>query len=218
MSSSRAHVYRLIQLLIGVFLYGIATALIVRASVGVTSWSVLTQGLENLVPLSFGMLTILISFVVLLLWFPLRQKPGLGTVLNVLTIGPFADLTLAVVHEPRTLPGQVLLFTVGLVLLAVATACYIGPQYGTGPRDGLMVGLHERFGMPIWKARTLVEVTVVLAGALLGGDLGIGTVVNTLAIGPMVHPLMPIFARFPWAPRREEPVVEEEPQVLATRR
>jgi uncharacterized membrane protein YczE len=198
--------------MLGLFLYGVATALIVQASVGVVSWSVLTQGLENLVPLSFGTLTILTSFVIFLLWFPLRQRPGIGTVLNVLTIGPFADLTFAVVPEPSGLAAQTATFTVGLVLLAVATVCYIGPGYGTGPRDGLMVGLHERFGLPIWKARTIVEVTVVAVGWALGGDLGVGTVVATLAIGPLVQPMIPLFARLPWAPRpatEEEPVLED---------
>ncbi len=203
-SSSRAHLLRLTQLLFGLFLYGVATALNVQAAVGVTSWSVLTQGLENLVPLSFGTLTILTSFVVLLLWFPLRQRPGIGTVLNVLTVGLFADLTLAVVPAPESMPARLAVFALGLVLLAVATACYIGPRYGTGPRDGLMVGLNQRFGLPIWKARTIVEVSVVAIGALMGGNLGLGTVVATLAIGPMVHPLMPIFA---WAP----PAQVEEP-------
>jgi uncharacterized membrane protein YczE len=207
---SRAHTLRLLQLGIGLFLYGAATALMVRAAVGVTSWSVLTQGLERVTPWSFGTLTVLTSFVVLLAWIPLRQKPGLGTVCNVIVIGPAADLVLALVPEAHALPMQLFLFVTGLVLLAIATACYIGARYGTGPRDGLMVGLHERFGWPIWLARTIVEVSVVVCGALLGGDLGLGTLVATLAIGPMVQPLMPIFAGFPWLPReREEAPVPE---------
>ncbi|MCE0535284.1 YitT family protein [Kineosporia rhizophila] len=210
MSTLRPALPRLTQLLIGLFLYGVATALIVQASVGVVSWSVLTQGLQNLVPWSFGTLTFVISFVVLLLWFPLRQRPGLGTVLNVLLVGLFADLTFAVVPEPQTLPGRILVFTVGLVLLAVATACYIGPGYGTGPRDGLMLGIHERFGLPIWKARTLIEVSVVLVGWALGGDLGVGTVVATLAIGPLVHPLIPLFAR-PAQPAQAEETQQTQP-------
>ncbi|GAB6902364.1 membrane protein [Kineosporia succinea] len=205
MSTTRAHALRLTQLGIGLFLYGAAIALMVRAAVGVSSWSVLTQGLENVLPLSFGALTVLTSFVVLLLWFPLRQRPGLGTLLNVLVIGPASDLVLALVPEPDALAAKVLLFAVSLVLLAVATACYIGAGYGTGPRDGLMVGLVERFGWPVWKARTVVEVSVVAVGAVLGGDLGIGTLVATFAIGPLMHPMMPVFARFPWIPRAPEP-------------
>jgi len=189
----------------------------VRAAVGVTSWSVLTQGLESVVPWSFGTLTVVSSFVVLLAWIPLRQRPGIGTVLNVLIVGPAADLVLGLVPEARTLPLQVFLFVVGLGLLALATAVYIGARYGTGPRDGLMVGLHERLGWPIWRARTVVEVTVVICGALLGGDLGVGTVVATFAIGPMVHPLMPIFTRFPWVPREQEQEAVPELVTVGTR-
>ncbi|MBT0773671.1 hypothetical protein KIH74_32300 [Kineosporia sp. J2-2] len=217
MRASSNHLFRLIQLGIGLFLYGVATALMVRAAVGVTSWSVLTQGLERVMPLSFGTLTVLTSFVVLMLWIPLRQKPGIGTVLNVVVIGPAADLTLVLVDEPGGLLARWLLFTAGLLLLAVSTACYIGARYGTGPRDGLMVGLHERFAMPIWRARTLVEVTVVVCGALLGGDLGIGTVVATFAIGPLVQPLMPVFSRLPWSPTPDTgrtPVEQDEPQYV----
>ncbi|PYY38924.1 YitT family protein [Curtobacterium sp. MCPF17_046] len=203
MSRSSTVSLRLVQLLVGLFLYGASVALQVRAVVGVSSWTVLTQGLENVLPWSFGVITVVSSLVILLFWIPLRQRPGIGTLLNALAIGPAADLVLWLVPEPAGLVDRVLLFVGSIALLAVATACYIGAGFGTGARDGLMVGLHERFGWPVWVARTVVEVTVVVVGWLLGGDVGVGTVVAAFAIGPLVQPLMPLFRRFPWSPGRE---------------
>ncbi|PZF64184.1 hypothetical protein DEJ33_12200 [Curtobacterium sp. MCPF17_047] len=203
MPRSTALTLRFVQLAVGLFLYGASVALQVRAVVGVSSWTVLTQGLENVLPWSFGVVTVTSSFVILLFWIPLRQRPRIGTLLNVLCVGPAADLVLWLVPEPGDLLGRVLLFVASLALLAVATACYIGAGFGTGPRDGLMVGLHERLGWPLWVARTSVEVTVVVIGWLLGGDVGVGTVVAAFAIGPMVQPLMRHFRRFPWSPTRE---------------
>jgi uncharacterized membrane protein YczE len=203
MSRSTALVLRTAQLVVGLFLYGAATALQVRAVVGVSSWTVLTEGLEHVLPWSFGVVTVVSSGVILLLWIPLRQKPGIGTLLNALAIGPSADLVLWLVPTPSELVGRVLLFVAGLALLALATACYIGAGFGTGARDGLMVGVHERFGWPLWLARTVIELTVVGVGWLLGGDVGVGTVVAAFAIGPVVQPLMPLFRRLPWSPGRD---------------
>ncbi|MBF4571971.1 hypothetical protein ITJ64_05520 [Herbiconiux sp. VKM Ac-1786] len=190
--------FRLAQLGVGLFLYGAATALMVRATVGVSSWSVLTQGLQHLVPFSFGVITVAVSAALLLLWIPLRQRPGIGTLLNVVMIGPSADIVLAVVPTSQVLVLRVALFASGLLLLAIATACYIGAGFGSGARDGLMVGLHERLGWPIWVTRTSIEVTVVIAGGILGGNVGVGTVIAAFAVGPLIHPLIPIFSRFPW--------------------
>ena len=211
MLRSTALSLRFVQLAVGLFLYGASVALQVRAVVGVSSWTVLTQGLENVLPWSFGIITTVSSLVILLFWIPLRQKPGIGTLCNALAIGPAADLVLWLVPEPGTLVGRVLLFVGSLVLLAVATACYIGAGFGTGARDGLMVGLHERLGWPVWVARTAIEVTVVVVGWLLGGDVGVGTVVAAFAIGPMVQPLMRHFRRFPWIPVREARPVPATP-------
>lgn len=202
MSRSTALTLRSAQLLVGLFLYGASTALQVRAVVGVSSWTVLTEGLEHVLPWSFGVITVVSSGVILLFWIPLRQKPGIGTLLNALTIGPSADLVLWLVPAPDGLLPRVGLFVAGLALLAVATAFYIGAGFGTGARDGLMVGLHERFGWPVWVARTVIEVAVVVVGWILGGDVGAGTVIAAFAIGPMVQPLMPVFRRFPWSPER----------------
>ena len=202
MSRPTALTLRTVQLLVGLFLYGASTALQVRAVVGVSSWTVLTEGLEHVVPWSFGVITVVSSGVILLFWIPLRQKPGVGTLLNALLIGPCADLVLWLVPSPDGLVARIGLFVAGLVLLAVATAFYIGAGFGTGARDGLMVGLHQRLGWPIWLARTLIEVAVVIVGWFLGGDVGAGTVIAAFAIGPMVQPMMPVFRRFPWSPER----------------
>ena len=202
MSRTPALTLRFAQLIVGLFLYGASTALQVRAVVGVASWTVLTEGLEHVVPWSFGVITVVSSGVILLFWIPLRQKPGIGTLLNALAIGPSADLVLWLVPAPDGLLPRFGLFIAGLLLLAVATAFYIGAGFGTGARDGLMVGVSQRFGWPIWVARTVIEVTVVIVGWLLGGDVGAGTVIAAFAIGPMVQPLMPLFRRFPWSPER----------------
>lgn len=192
---------RIAQLLVGLFLYGIAIAMMVRAGIGVAPWDVLTQGLVKQTGLTFGLITIIVGAIVLLLWIPIRQKPGVGTVLNILLIGPAADIGLAVIpqqHEPAL---QALLFAGGLTLLAVATGLYVGARLGPGPRDGLMTGIHARFGWKIWIARTGIEVTVLTVGWLLGGQVGIGTLAFALLIGPMVGVTLPFF-RVPEAPAR----------------
>lgn len=183
---------RITQLLVGLFLYGIAIALMVRAGIGVSPWDVLTQGLAKQTGLPFGLLTNLIGVAVLLLWIPIRQKPGVGTVLNVLLIGPSAQLGLWLIPQ-QTVPWvQVLVFVAGLALLAVATGLYIGARLGPGPRDGLMTGLHRRTGWKIWIVRTGIEVTVLTIGWILGGQVGIGTLAFALLIGPMVNVTLPL--------------------------
>jgi uncharacterized membrane protein YczE len=180
------------QLLAGLFLYGIAIALMVRAGIGVSPWDVLTQGLATQTGLPFGLLTNLIGVAVLLLWIPLRQKPGVGTVLNVLLIGPSAQLGLWLIPQ-QTVPWvQALVFAGGLAMLAIATGLYIGARLGPGPRDGLMTGLHRRTGWKIWVVRTIIEVTVLTIGWILGGQVGVGTLLFALLIGPMVNVTLPL--------------------------
>jgi uncharacterized membrane protein YczE len=188
---------RLTQLLIGLFLYGIAIALVVRGAVGVAPWDVLTQGIDLQVHLGFGVVTTLVSVGVLLLWIPLRQRLGLGTVLNALLVGPSADIGLWLLPVGLDLWLRVLLFLAGLVLLAVASGIYIGAGLGPGPRDGLMTGLHARTGWPIWSVRTGIEGSVLLAGWLLGGNVGLGTVAFALLVGPLCQVTIPLFARRP---------------------
>ena len=182
---------RIGQLLVGLFLYGIAIALMVRAGIGVSPWDVLTQGVSKQTGLPFGLVTNLIGVAVLLLWIPIRQRPGVGTVLNVLLIGPSAQLGLWLIPQQTAPVIQGLVFAGGLVLLAIATGLYIGARLGPGPRDGLMTGLHKRTGWKIWIVRTAIEVTVLTIGWLLGGQVGIGTVAFALLIGPMVNVTLP---------------------------
>lgn len=181
------------QLLIGLFLYGFSLAMMIRATLGVSPWDVLSQGSSLQTGISFGFMTNIIGLLVLLLWIPLRQKPGIGTVLNVLLVGPSAEVGLAILTEPDPLWGRIMLFTGGLVLLAVASGLYIGARLGPGPRDGLMTGLHHRFSLPIWLVRTAIEGTVLLLGWLLGGSVGLGTVAFALLIGPLVNLTLPVF-------------------------
>jgi uncharacterized membrane protein YczE len=181
------------QLLTGLFLYGFSLAMMIRATLGVSPWDVLAQGSSLQTGIPFGYMTNIIGIIVLLLWIPLRQKPGLGTVLNVLLVGPSAEVGLVILAEPDSLWARILLFSGGLVLLAVASGLYIGAQLGAGPRDGLMTGLHQRFGLPIWLVRTAIEGTVFLLGWLLGGSTGLGTVAFALLIGPLVGMALPIF-------------------------
>jgi uncharacterized membrane protein YczE len=182
---------RIIQLLVGLFLYGIAIALMVRGAIGVAPWDVLTQGIALRTGLSFGLITNLVGALVLLAWIPIRQKPGIGTVANVLLIGPSAQVGLWVVPELTGLPERIAVYALGLLLLAFATGLYIGARMGPGPRDGLMTGIHRRWGWPIWVARTSVELVVLTIGWLLGGNVGVGTLAFALLIGPMVHRTIP---------------------------
>ena len=185
---------RLAQLLIGLFLYGMGIALIVRGEIGVAPWDVLTQGISGRTGLGFGLVTILISGVVLLIWIPLRQKPGVGTVLNALLVGPAADVGLWLIPTGLDLWVRILLFAAGLLVLAIATGLYIGAHFGPGPRDGLMTGLHKRTGWRIWIVRTGIEVTVLSIGWVLGGNVGIGTVLFAVLVGPLCHWTIPFFA------------------------
>ena len=184
---------RLIQLLVGLILYGLAVAMIVRAGLGLDPWNVLNQGVAERLPLSYGVVMILIGAAVLLLWLPLRQKPGIGTVANVFLIGVFADLGLAWIPADLPLAVRIAMLVAGVVLTGVATGAYVGAGLGPGPRDGLMTGIVKRTGWPVKYVRTAIEIAVVAAGWLLGGAVGLGTVLFALTIGPLVHVFLPIF-------------------------
>ena len=182
---------RLVQLYLGLALYGASMALLVRSRLGVMPWDVLHQGLSRHIGWSLGTVSIAVGALVLLAWIPLRQLPGVGTISNVVVIGVAVDGTLALLPAPSALVGRVALVVAGVLLNAVATAAYIGVHLGPGPRDGLMTGLVRRTGGSVRIVRTSIEVAVVATGWLLGGTLGLGTVVYALAIGPLVQILLP---------------------------
>ncbi|HET9380691.1 MAG TPA: hypothetical protein VFP69_07655 [Streptomyces sp.] len=185
---------RLIQLYGGLALYGASSAMLVRSGLGLEPWNVLHQGLAGQTGLSMGVVLTVVGAAVLLLWIPLRQRPGLGTVSNVLVIGAAMDAALAVLPEAHGLPARVALLVTGIVLNGAATGLYIAARFGPGPRDGLMTGLNRRTGLSVRLVRTAVEITVVVTGFALGGTVGVGTLLYALAIGPLAQLFLRAFA------------------------
>jgi uncharacterized membrane protein YczE len=181
---------RMGQLLVGLVLYGVSDAMLVLAGLGLDPWDVLHQGLARRTGIPIGTWTIIVGAAVLLMWIPLRQRPGVGTACNVVVIGTVIDIVLAVVPVPHALPVRWASLLGGIVLNSVATACYIGAGLGPGPRDGLMTGIAGR-GHSLRLVRTGIEASVLAAGWLLGGTVGIGTVAYAVSIGPLVHLLLP---------------------------
>lgn len=184
---------RITQLLIGLALYGISLAIFIRAGLGLDPWDVFHQGVATKTGFSIGVVVIAVSFIVLLLWIPLRQMPGIGTIANAVLVGLFADLGLWLIPAVSHLGGQIAMLAGAVILNGIASACYIGARLGPGARDGLMTGLVRRTGWSVRLVRTGIEVTVLAVGLLLGGSVGVGTVVYALAIGPIVQVLLPRF-------------------------
>ena len=188
---------RLTQLFVGLALYGVSLALVLRAGLGLAPWDVLHQGLAEHLDATVGQMVIAVSFVVLLLWIPLRERPGFGTFANAVLVGVFVDLTLLVLDPAQAWPARVLLLLGGVLLNGLATALYIGASLGPGPRDGLMTGLVRRTGRSVRLVRTVIEVTVLVVGFLLGGTVGVGTLLYAFAIGPVAHALLPLLTITP---------------------
>lgn len=184
---------RILQLLIGLPLYGVGAALTVDAGLGVDPWTVLAEGLSLKTGIGVGWMTNILGLVILLAWIPLRQRPGVGTLANILVVGTAMQVTLWVLPPISGFAAQLAVLVGGILLVAVASGLYIGARFGPGPRDGLMTGLRSRFGMPIWAARASVELTVLVIGWLLGGTVGLGTVLFAATIGPLVHITLPLF-------------------------
>lgn len=194
---------RLIQLQLGLCLYGLSLALLIRANLGLDPWDVFHQGLSERTGLSIGTVLIVVGAAVMVLWIPLRQKPGLGTISNIFVIGLAADASLWLIPELHGLPVRGISLVGGVVLNAVASAAYIGAGMGPGPRDGLMTGLARRTGWPIRWTRMGIELTVLGVGWLLGGSVGLGTVLYAVAIGPLIQQFLPWFQTLARAPRPE---------------
>jgi uncharacterized membrane protein YczE len=191
---------RLVQLYAGLLLYGLSMALQVRATLGLGPWDVFHDGVADRTGLSFGTVVILTSAAVLLMWIPLRQKPGLGTVSNVFLVGAAADLGLWLFPEGGPLAVRLAMLAAGVGLNAVASAAYLGAQFGPGARDGLMTGFVRKTGFSVGRVRTGLEISVLIVGLALGGSAGLGTVVYALSIGPLLQLMLPTFT-----PRRATP-------------
>jgi uncharacterized membrane protein YczE len=188
------HTARLIQLFLGLVLYGISDGLLLAAGLGADPWDVFSQGLSRSFGLGIGTWTIIVGAMVLLLWIPLRQRPGLGTLANVVVIGLIVNEFLSLVPVVHGMAVRTVAMLAAVVLNGVATATYIGAHYGPGPRDGLMTGWAAR-GHSLRLGRTAIEATALLSGWLLGGTVGVGTLVYALSIGPLVHWLLPRLSR-----------------------
>jgi len=188
---------RLLQLYIGLSLYGISTAMFVRADLGADPWNVFHLGVAKLLAMDIGTVMIVTGALVLLLWIPLRQRPGLGTISNVIVIGLAADAALLLIPALDSLISRSLLLLAAIGVNAIATGMYIGAGFGAGPRDGLMTGINARTGWSVRSVRTVIELSVLLTGWLLGGTLGVGTVLYALAIGPLIQLCLPWFRQKP---------------------
>ncbi|MGN9775672.1 membrane protein YczE [Micromonospora sp. H33] len=183
---------RLVQLYAGLVLYGVSMTLMIRSGLGLDPWDVFHQGVSERTGLSFGTVTIAVGALVLLLWIPLRQRPGIGTVSNVVVIGLVVDATLPLLPQELPFAARVALLATGIVANGAATGLYIGARLGPGPRDGLMTGfVARRPGFSIRLVRTTIEVTVLALGWLLGGKVGVGTVAYALTIGPLTQLFLP---------------------------
>ncbi len=207
---------RVAQLLVGLVLFGVSMAMLVRAGLGLDPWNVLHQGISAQTGLSLGAVVVAVSLVVLALWIPLRQRPGWGTVANAVIVGVVVDAVLSVLPQIDHRAAQIALLGGGVLVNAVATALYIGAGFGAGPRDGLMTGLAAR-GHSVRTVRTVIEVSVLASGWLLGGTVGVGTVVYAVSIGPLVHLLLPRLAarRSDSGPHRSGTRLHARPETAA---
>ena len=184
---------RLVQLLIGLTAYGVSVALLIEAHLGLDPWDVFHQGLSRRTGISIGLMSVLVSGVVLVLWIPLRQRPGVGTVCNAILVGLVIDAALWLLPTAGSWWSRGAFLVGGIALNGLATGLYIGARLGPGPRDGLMTGLNARTGRSIRLVRTVIEVTVLVIGFALGGTVGIGTLLYAVSIGPLAHVFIPLF-------------------------
>lgn len=183
---------RLPMLVIGLIGFGASCALLIKAGLGALGWDVLTLGIMELTGASYGLITIITSFVVLLFWIPLKEMPGLGTLANAVLVGLSADVAMGLIPDPASTLMQWVYLGVGILLFSFFDALYLGAQFGSGPRDGLMTGLVRVTGRPVWLVRSVLEVSVVIAGIAMGGKFGIGTLLIAFTIGPLIGWFLPM--------------------------
>lgn len=188
---------RAVALVVGLWLFGVGEAMLVAAHLGNSPWTVFAQGISIHTGVSIGMVTNLFGAVVLLLWIPLRQRPGLGTVANILLVGTSIDVTLALLPEPSALVPRAALTVGGILVVALGSGFYLGAGMGPGPRDGLMTGLTRVTGWALGWTRAIVEVTVLVIGVLLGGVAGVGTLLFAFGVGPCVNLAVRLLSRVP---------------------
>ncbi|MDO4822282.1 MAG: hypothetical protein Q4A03_09680 [Rothia sp. (in: high G+C Gram-positive bacteria)] len=191
---------RLPLLVVGLVGFGASCALLIKAGLGTLGWDVLTLGLMEITGLSYGVLTIATSFVVLLFWLPLKEMPGLGTLANAVLVGLSADIAMDLIPDPAWVLAQWVYLVVGILAFSFFDALYLGAQFGSGPRDGLMTGLVRVTGRPVWLVRTVLEVTVVAAGIAMGGHFGVGTLLIAFTVGPLIGWFLP-YVTVPLTPR-----------------
>lgn len=208
--SPRSVLVRLPGLLLGLVTFGLGIALMVQSGLGLGPWETFHQGLGRLVGLELGTVSVILGLPILALWWPLGERPGIGTILNVLLIGTSTNAGIAILPQAVGLPEQVAMMVAGVVVIGIGSGLYLGADLGPGPRDGLMTGLHHRFGWSIRRSRTLVELTVLAAGVLLGGTIGIGTILFAVSIGPLVQLFLGVFDREGRVARRRALTLEAE--------
>lgn len=192
--------YRLVQLYAGLVLYGFSMALMLRSNLGLNPWDVFHQGVALHTGWSFGTVVNIVGLFVLLLWLPLRQRPGLGTISNIIVIGLAADASLWAIGTPDSLPVRFAMLIAGIVLNGLAGGAYIGAGFGAGPRDGLMTGFVRRTGLSVRVIRTTIEIAILVIGWLLGGTVGLGTLLYALTIGWLVQVFLAMLDRTPRRP------------------
>jgi uncharacterized membrane protein YczE len=201
---------RLPKLVLGLVVFGLGIALMVQADMGLSPWEVFHQGISRLTGIPLGTVSILVGIPILAAWWPLRERPGVGTVLNILLIGTATNIGMSLIPAPDPVPARLAMMLAGVAVIAVGSGLYLASDLGPGPRDGLMTGLHLRYGWSIRRARTGIELSVLLVGWLMGGTVGLGTVVFALGIGPLVQLALRIFDREGRVSRRRRIVLEAE--------
>jgi uncharacterized membrane protein YczE len=199
---------RLPGLIVGLVVFGAGIAAMAQAGIGLGPWEVFHQGISRLTGLPLGTVSILVGIPVLAAWWPLGERPGVGTIVNIALIGASTNVALALIPAASDVPAQLAMMLAGVVAIAIGSGLYLAADLGPGPRDGLMTGLHLRFGWSIRRARTGIELSVLVAGFLAGGTIGLGTVVFALGIGPLVQLALRVFDRQGRVSRRRRAVLE----------